>query len=86
LCPGPQPSSGGGVGKRSLKVKATQHVGGGTNHTLGTTIMRGGVRAQHLRLHAMGEKECVGRGVIKLSSIIALNSLNGTTKLSQHPH
>jgi hypothetical protein len=67
-------------------VKATQHIGGGTNHALGTTIMRGGVRARQPQLHAMGEKECVGRGVIKLSSIIALNMLNGTTKLSQHPH
>jgi hypothetical protein len=30
-------------GKRSLKEEATQHVGGGVNHALGTTILRGGV-------------------------------------------
>jgi hypothetical protein len=32
-------------GKRSLKKEATQHAGGGVNHTLDTTILSGGVRA-----------------------------------------
>jgi hypothetical protein len=33
----------------------------------------------------MGKKEDAGRGVTKLTSIINLNSLNGTTELSRHP-
>ena len=73
-------------GERSLKEEATHHVGGGANHALDSAILRGGVRARHPKLHDVGEKECVRRGVTKLSSIIALNMLNGTTKLSQHPH
>jgi hypothetical protein len=32
----------------------------------------------------MGKKEDAGRGVIKFTSIINLNILNGTTELSRH--
>jgi hypothetical protein len=69
-------------GKRSLKEEATQHIGGGVNHTLGSAILRGGVRARHLQLHAMGEKQGTRNVVIKLTPIIALNNLDGTTELS----
>jgi hypothetical protein len=90
------PSGGKGVGcgnmgrgrwggERRLKEEATQHVVGGANHALDSAILRGGVRARHPKLHDVGEKECVRRGVIKLSSIIAPNGLDGTTELSQHP-
>jgi hypothetical protein len=72
-------------GKRSLKEEATQHVGSGENHALGTTILRGGVRARHPQLHAEGEKEGARRRVIKLMYIVALNNLNDTTELSRHP-
>jgi hypothetical protein len=72
--------------ERSLEEEATHHIGGGVNHALGSAILRGGVRARHPQLHAMGEKEGARRGVINLSTIIALNSLDGATELSQHPH
>jgi hypothetical protein len=72
--------------KRSLKEETTQHVGGGANHMLGSTILRGGVKTRHLQLHAVGEKEDVRHGVIKLTSIITLNNMDGTTELSRHPH
>jgi hypothetical protein len=69
-------------GKRSLKEEATQHIVGGANHTLGSAIPRGGLRARHLQLHAMGEKQGTRHVVIKLTPIITLNNLDGTTELS----
>jgi hypothetical protein len=71
--------------KRSLKEEATQHVGGDVNHAIGSDILRGGVRARHPQLHTVREKGA-RRGVINLMSIIALNSLDGTTERSRHPH
>jgi hypothetical protein len=72
--------------KRILKEETTQHVGGCANHALGSTILRRGVKTRHLELHAVGQKEDVRHGVIKLTSIITLNNLDGMTKLSRHPH
>jgi hypothetical protein len=42
------------------------------------------VRARHPKLHTVGEKEGTRRGVIKLLSIITLNSPYGATELSRH--
>jgi hypothetical protein len=46
----------------------------------------GGVKAQQPQLHTVGEKEGARHGVIKLLSIITLNSLDSVTELSRHPH
>jgi hypothetical protein len=69
--------------KRILKEETTQHVVGGANHALGLAIPRGDVRARHPQLHAMGEKEGARRGVIKLTTIIALNSLDVSIELNR---
>jgi hypothetical protein len=40
---------------------------------------------RHLQLHAVGEKEVTGGGVIELSTVVTLNGLNGEAELSGHP-
>jgi hypothetical protein len=56
---------------------------GGTYHALGLVVLRGSVGARHPKLGAMREEESAG-GVIKLTSIIARDPLNGATKLRGH--
>ena len=48
---------------------------------LSFTILLRGIRARHEEVDAMGEKEHASGGVVKLTAIIALNTLNGDTKL-----
>jgi hypothetical protein len=50
---------------------------------LGLAVLGGSLGTRHLKLDAMREKESAG-GVIKLTSIIALDALNGATKLLGH--
>jgi hypothetical protein len=44
-------------GKRSLEDEATQHVGGGANHALNPTILRGGVGARESQLNIVIKEE-----------------------------
>jgi hypothetical protein len=53
------------------------------NHALALVVLTGGVRTRHPQLHAAREEEGTRRGVIKLPPIIALNTSNGATELSQ---
>jgi hypothetical protein len=50
---------------------------GGTNHVLGLIVLRGSVETRHLKLDAVREEESVGGGVIKLASIITLDTSDG---------
>jgi hypothetical protein len=83
---------GGGVkalspeasGERSLE-KSAHGVVGGADHALSLAVLRGGVRTRHAQLDTMSEEESTRGGVIKLTTIIALNDLNGEAELSGHP-
>jgi hypothetical protein len=70
--------------KRNLEQQGTHDIVGGVNHMLGLAILRGGVGAQHPKLDAMGEEEGVEGGAIELSSVIALDTMDGTTKLREN--
>jgi hypothetical protein len=52
----------------------------GADSALSFTILLRGIRARHVEVDAMGEKERAS-GVVKLMAIIALNTLNGDTEL-----
>jgi hypothetical protein len=56
----------------------------GTNHALGLTVLRGSVGTRHPKLDAAREEESAGGGVIKLTSIIALDAPDGAVKLRGH--
>jgi hypothetical protein len=66
----------------SLEKKRKDHIVGGMNDALGFTILCGGVGARHAKLGAMGEEESAGAGVVKLTTVVALNSLDGGAELS----
>jgi hypothetical protein len=55
---------------------------GGTQHMLGFTILRRGVWAGHLEVHAMSKEELPRGGVVKLTPITALEAPKLVVKLS----
>jgi hypothetical protein len=57
---------------------------GGVNHALALAILRGGIGARHLKLNAVGEEEGVRGGIIEFSSVIALDTVDGVTKLHEN--
>jgi hypothetical protein len=57
---------------------------GGTNHALHLAILWGHVGTRHPKLDTMREEESAGGGVVKLTSIVALDTPDGTIKLCRH--
>jgi hypothetical protein len=68
----------------SLKEKRAHDIINSAKSAFGFTILLGGVRTRHAKDGAMGEEERAGRGVIKLTAVVALDSLHGSAKLSTH--
>jgi hypothetical protein len=54
------------------------------NYALDLTILQGSAGTRHPKLDAMREEESAGGGVIKLMSIIALDTPDGAAKLCGH--
>ena len=54
------------------------------NNVFSFTVLRRGIRTRHPELDAVGEEEGMRSMIVKLASIIALNTLNGDTKLRSH--
>jgi hypothetical protein len=50
----------------------------------GFTILRQSVGAGHPKMNVVGEEESARAGVVKLTTVIALNSFDGNTKLGMH--
>jgi hypothetical protein len=71
--------------ERRLEEKGAHGVVGGADHALSLAVLRGGVRTRHTQLDTVSEEESARGGVIKLTAIVALNSLNGEAELSGHP-
>jgi hypothetical protein len=44
-------------------------------HVFGFTVLRRGVSLGHLELHAMGKEELSRGGIVKLTPIVALDTL-----------
>ena len=55
------------------------------NHPLSLAVLRRGIRTRHTQLNTSREEEGMGGGVIELTSVVALNGLNGEAELSGHP-
>jgi hypothetical protein len=55
----------------------------GMNHALSLAVLWGRVGTRHPKLDTMRKEEGVG-GVVKLTSIVALDTPDGTTKLRDH--
>ena len=53
----------------------------GAKDALNAAILLGGVWAQHAEDGAMSEEERAGRGVIKLTDVVAMDGLDGGAKL-----
>ena len=71
--------------ERHLEEKAADHVGGGTNYTLGPAVLGGGIGAREMQLDAMSEEERARGVVIELAAIVTLQSTDRATKLSGYP-
>ena len=67
-----------------LKQKGSHDVVHGAKGALGTSVLLRGVWARHPEDDSMSEEERVGRGVVKLTAIVALNCLDGGVELRAH--
>ena len=72
-------------GKRSLDQKGAHDVVRRANHPLSLAVLRRGIRTRHTQLNTPREEERAGGGVIKLPSVVTLDTLNGEAELSGHP-
>jgi hypothetical protein len=68
-------------GKTSLEHEQARNVIGGTNDVLHAPILGRGVWAGHTHGYAMGEKEGMCTGIVKLLAVITLDGFNGAPKL-----
>jgi hypothetical protein len=71
--------------KRRLKQKGAHGVVGDANHAFSLAILRGGIRARHAQLDTVRGEESAGGGVIKLTTIVTLDGLDGEAELCGHP-
>jgi hypothetical protein len=71
--------------KRGLKQKGAHGIVGGANHAFSLTILRRGIRTRHAQLNTVREEESSGGGVVKLTTIVTLDGLDGETELCGHP-
>jgi hypothetical protein len=71
--------------KRRLEQKSAHGVISGVNHPLSLAILRGGIRARHAQLDTVREEEGTEGGVIKLTTIVALDGLDCEAELRGHP-
>jgi hypothetical protein len=69
--------------KRSLKKQETQHIVDGANDTLDFIVLRRSVRIRHPQKYTFDGEECMGGGIIELTTIVALDSFDGATKLCE---
>jgi hypothetical protein len=70
--------------KEILKQQGAHDIIGGMNHALDLAVLRGSVGTRHPKLDIVREEEGAGGGVIKLASIIALNTPDGLAKPHGH--
>jgi hypothetical protein len=70
--------------KGSLEQQGVHDIVGGTNHIFDLAVLWGSVGTRHPELGVERGEESAGGGVIKLTSIIALDAPDGATKLRGH--
>jgi hypothetical protein len=64
-----------------LEEEGPNHIVERADGSLNLPIMSRGVRARHSEVSAVGEEEGAGVGVVKLAPIVALDRLDGASKL-----
>jgi hypothetical protein len=52
---------------------------------LSFAVLSRGIRARHAQLDPVRKKESTGGGVIELTTVVALDILDGEAELSGHP-
>jgi hypothetical protein len=70
--------------KESLNQKSADDIVNRTNNTFSFTILWGRVRTRHPELCAVRQEEDSGGRVVKLTSVVALDSFASPTELSRH--
>jgi hypothetical protein len=68
----------------SLEQQGAHNIIGGTNHVPDLAILRESVGTRHPKLDVVREEESAAGGVIKLASIITLDTPDGAAKLHGH--
>jgi hypothetical protein len=72
-------------GQGCLDQKSAHDIVCGLNHALCLVVLWGSIRTRHTQLNTSGEKKGARGGVIELTTVVALDGLNGEAKLSGHP-
>jgi hypothetical protein len=72
--------------KRRLEQKSVHGVVSGANHALSLAILRGGIQTRHAQLDTVREEEGTGGEVIKLTTIVTLDGLDGEAEQCGHPN
>jgi hypothetical protein len=71
-------------GKRSLNQQSADDIVNRMNNTFSFTILWGRVRTRHSELCAVRQEEDAGGRVVKLTSVVALDSFDSPAELSRH--
>jgi hypothetical protein len=72
------------LGKKSLNQQSADDIVNRTNNMFNFTILCGRVRTRHPELCAVRQEEDAGGRVVKLTSVVALDSFDSPTELSRH--
>jgi hypothetical protein len=71
-------------GKRNLNQQSADDIVNRMNDTFSFTILWGCIRTRHPELCAVRQEEEAGERVVKLKSVVALDSFDSLTELSRH--
>jgi hypothetical protein len=81
ICGGVKPFYPVASQNRRLKKQGMQHIIDGAEDALVFTILWRSVGTRHPQKYPFSGKECVRRGIIKLTVIVALDGFDGAVKL-----
>jgi len=71
-------------GNANPKKKGANGIVDSPNNAFSFTVLRRGVWTGHAQANAVGEEEDARTGVVKLRSIVALNTLHSNIELGAH--
>jgi hypothetical protein len=70
------------VGVWRLETVKCDNVIGGAQHMFGFTVLRRGVWARHPKVHTVGKEELPRGGVVELTTIVTLDTLDLAAEMS----
>jgi hypothetical protein len=87
ICGGVEPFYPVASRNRSLKKQGAQHIIDGAEDVLNFTVLRRRVGTRHPQKYPFGDEECARGGVIKLTTIVALDDFDGAAQtVWRHKH